>query len=108
MDLYSMIEAGGRIKLEVTGEDLVKFADRLIEKAQEMKAHELAQHPTEEVWLTTKEAAEKCHVCSTTLWSWAKAGYLVPAKMGRQKLFALSDIQKILNDRGGTKEQKQL
>lgn len=38
MDLYSMIEAGGRIKLEVTGEDLVKFADRLIEKAQEMKA----------------------------------------------------------------------
>lgn len=73
MDLYSMIEAGGRIKLEVTGEDLVKFADRLIEKAQEMKAHELAQHPTEEVWLTTKEAAEKCHVCSTTLWSWAKA-----------------------------------
>ena len=100
MDLYSMIEAGGRIKLEVTGEDLVKFADRLIEKAQEMKAHELAQHPTEEVWLTTKEAAEKCHVCSTTLWSWAK--------MGRQKLFALSDIQKILNDRGGNKEQKQL
>lgn len=73
-----------------------------------MKAHELAQHPTEEVWLTTKEAAEKCHVCSTTLWSWAKAGYLVPAKMGRQKLFALSDIQKILNDRGGNKEQKQL
>lgn len=37
-----------------------------------------------------------------------EAGYLVPAKMGRQKLFALSDIQKILNDRGGNKEQKQL
>lgn len=106
MDLYSMIEAGGRIKLEVTGEDLVQFAERLIEKAQEMKAHELAQQPTEEVWLTTKEAAEKCHVCATTLWSWAKAGYLVPARMGRQKLFALSDIQKILNDRVGGKEER--
>ena len=108
MDLYSMIEVGGRIKLEVTGEDLVKFAERLIEMAQEMKARELAQQPTEKVWLTTKEAAEKCHVCATTLWAWAKAGYLVPAKMGRQKLFALSDIQKILNDRGGGGKKQQL
>jgi hypothetical protein len=37
MDLYSMIEAGGRIKLEVTGEGLVKFAEVLIEKSQEIK-----------------------------------------------------------------------
>ena len=108
MDLYSMIEAGGRIKLEVTGEDLVKFAERLIEMAQEMKARELAQQPTEEVWLTTKEAAEKCHARTTTLQAWAKAGYPVPAKTGGQKLFALSDIQKILNDRGGGGKKQQL
>ena len=37
MDLYSMIEAGGRMKFEVTGEDLCKFAEVLIEKAQQMK-----------------------------------------------------------------------
>ena len=43
MDLYSMIEAGGRMKFEVTAEDLVAFADRLIAKAQEAKALELAQ-----------------------------------------------------------------
>ena len=42
MDLYSMIEAGGRMKFEVTAEDLVAFADRLIAKAQEAKALELA------------------------------------------------------------------
>ena len=32
MDLYSMIEAGGRIKLEVTGEDLVKFVTVLLKR----------------------------------------------------------------------------
>lgn len=32
MDIYSMIEAGGRMKFEVTGEDLCKFAEVLIEK----------------------------------------------------------------------------
>ena len=108
MDLYSMIEAGGRIKLEVTGEDLVKFAERLIETAQETRAGEPARQPVEEVLQTTGKTAEKCHVRATTFWAWAKAGYPVPAKTGRQKLFALSDIQKILNDRGGGGKKQQL
>ena len=34
-----------------------------------------------------------------TLWQWQKTGYLVPAKMGRRSLYALSDIQKILATR---------
>lgn len=99
MDLYSMIQNGAHFKVEVTSEDLVTFADRLITKSQEIKAMELANNPDEEKWLTAEEAAKMCRVCATTLWSWAKSGYLVPAKMGRQRLFALSDIQKILNDR---------
>ena len=33
MDLLSMIEAGGKMKIEVSSDDLVLFADRLIEKA---------------------------------------------------------------------------
>ena len=41
MDLYSMIEAGGNIKVEVSAADLCQFADKLIEKAQLMKEHEL-------------------------------------------------------------------
>ena len=35
MDLLSMIEAGGKMKIEVSSDDLVLFADRLIEKAME-------------------------------------------------------------------------
>lgn len=99
MDIYSMIKAGGRMKFEVTGEDLCKFAEVLIEKAQEMKAREIAQQPVEEKWLTAHEAAQMCMVSKTTLWQWQKSGYLVPAKMGRRSLYALSDIQKILATR---------
>ncbi len=108
MDLYSMTEAGGRVKPELTGEDLVKFAERLIETAQETREGEPARQTVEEVLQTTGETAEKCHVCDTMLRAWAKAGYPVPAKTGRQKLFALSDIQKILNDRGGVRRKQQL
>lgn len=42
MDLYSMIQNGAHFKVEVTSEDLVTFADRLITKSQEIKAMELA------------------------------------------------------------------
>ncbi len=94
-----MIEAGGRMKFEVTGEDLCKFAEVLIEKAQEMKASEIARQPVEEKWLTVPETAEMCMVSKTTLWQWQRSGYLVPAKMGRRSLYALSDIQKILATR---------
>ena len=108
MDLYSMIEAGGHVKPELTGEDPAKFAERLIETAQETRAGEPAWQPVEEVLLTSGETVENCHVRTTTLQAWAKAGYPVPVKTGRQKLFALSGIQKNLNDRGGDRREQQL
>ena len=102
MDLYSTIETGGHVKPELTGEDLAKFADCPIETAQETRAGEPARQPVEEVLQTTRETAEKCHARTTTLQAWAKAVCTVPAKTSRQKSLALSGIQNILNDRGGT------
>lgn len=93
MDLYSMIEAGGNIKVEVSAADLCQFADKLIEKAQLMKEHELMrqeQAADEEKWLSTEEACKMCGVCTTTLWAWDKAGYLRAAKVGRRKRYTLS------------------
>ena len=65
MDLYSMIQNGAHFKVEVTSEDLVTFADRLITKSQEIKAMELANNPDEEKWLTAEEAAKMYRVCAT-------------------------------------------
>ena len=108
MDLYSMIEAGGHVKPELTGEDPAKFADCPVETAQETIAGEPARQPVEEVLQTSGKTVEKCHVRTTTLQAWAKAGCTVPAKTGRQKLFAISDIQKNLNDRGDERRKQQL
>jgi hypothetical protein len=85
MDLYSIIESGGNVKLEVKAQDLVKFAEVLIEKSQEVKAREMEHSATAEKYLTTEEAAEMCKVGKTTLWAWDKA--------------ALSDIKRLLNEK---------
>ena len=108
MDLYSTIEAVGHFKPELTGEDPAEFADCPIETAQETRTGEPARQPVEEVLQTTMETAEKCHVRTTTLQAWAKAGCTVPAKTSRQKLFALSEIQNILYDRGDERRKQQL
>ncbi len=97
-----MIEAGGRMKFEVTGEDLVMFADRLIAKAQEMKEIEIATRPKDETYLSAAETAELCHVSKTTLWTWEKAGYLVPAHVGKRKCYAKSEIDRLLAGEKGT------
>ena|SRR5574344_2289807 len=104
MDLYSIIQTEGKVKFEVTGEDLVKFAEILIEKSQEAKAREIELSPTEDKLLTANEAAEMCHICLTTLWAWDKAGYLVPCKMGKRRYYKESEIKKMMNERADRKE----
>ena len=99
MDLYSMIEAGGRMNFTVTGEDLVQFAEVLIERAVAIKEAELAMMPKDETYLTTDEVVEKFHVCKTTLWHWEKSGYLIPSRWGKRKTYALSELLAVMKDK---------
>jgi hypothetical protein len=101
MDIFEMIKAGGQCKFEVTGEDLLNFGRKLVEEAQSAKAQELAMQQEandKETWVSAKEVEKMCNVCSTTLWHWERKGYLIPAHVGRQKRYALSEIKAILTN----------
>ena len=95
-----MIEAGGRMNFTVTGEDLVHFAEVIIQKTIEFRDAELARTtPHEETYLTTDQVIEKFHVCKTTLWQWEKNGYLIPSRWGKRKCYALSELTAIMQDK---------
>ncbi len=47
----------------------------------------------EEVYKTPDETAAMLNVDKSTLWRWAKQGYLVPVKWGRKSRYKLSDIK---------------
>lgn len=110
VDLYSMIEAGGRMKFEVTAEDLVTFAEKLIAMTIEMRDAETANTSAEnETYLSCTETAEKCQVSKTTLWSWEKCGYLVPVRVGKRKMYPLSVVNKLLTGaKGNIKTMKKM
>lgn len=109
MDLLSLVNTGAQFKVEVTGNDLLQFGKEIVKMTLEernildaMRQSQAPANPVEsgEVYLTAAETAKMCNVCGTTLYSWAKAGYLVPCKIGRSKRYALSDIQKLLSNHG--------
>lgn len=96
-DLFSIIQNGnGNIKLEVTGEDLLIFSNRLINQAKEELSTVLAEERKEK-YLTKEEVKQLCDVCDTTLWHWARKNYLKPVKVGNKVRYRQSDIQRLLN-----------
>ena len=117
MDLMNLVNSGAQFKVEVTGYDLMQFADNLIKRAMEeqrildaTRQQQESALPTGdgETYLTSQEAAKMCNVCITTLWSWAKAGYLVPCKIGRSNRYALSDIKKLMASHGTDQSKAKL
>ena len=102
MDLLSLIEAGGNLKLEVSSRDLTQFAEELIERACKMREHELEQKKEEtcEEFLSSQEVCKKFHICTTTLWQWGKTGYLVPYKHGKKNRYAMADVVRVMKNRG--------
>lgn len=50
-----------------------------------------------EIQVSTEEAARMLGKDKTTLWRWAKEGYLVPVKVGRSNRYKIEEIKAILD-----------
>lgn len=47
--------------------------------------------------LTAEEVANKYNISKTSLWRWAKNGYLQPTQLGKKKFYRACDIDELLN-----------
>lgn len=89
-------EPNANVQLIVTLSDLKEFATSLIKELADEKSNSKEK---EELLLTTSQVANKLQCDPSTLWRWAKVGYLVPIRVGQKKRYRLSDINKILNEK---------
>lgn len=80
--------------------------EELTEKMQKIvadvfvKAKEAIEQQNADMLLTTQKVSEMLDVDKSTLWRWAKAGYLIPIKIGTKTRYRRSDVQKLLSGRG--------
>lgn len=88
------------VMLVVSAADLRAAVSDMWSAHRQQTAQAIARH-REQPTMTRDDAARALNVTLSTLWRWAKIGYLVPVKIGAKVLYRASDIEDILNRKGG-------
>jgi len=95
MTIEEILNSGANITLTIKSTDLKEFADCLVKRtAGTIKESFIKQ---DEDYLTVHEASKLLHVDKSTLWRWAKNGYLSPIEIGGRRLYRKSDVDVLLN-----------
>lgn len=96
MSIQEIIQSGANISITVGTNDLLQFADHLIRSTKEELENAILTKKDDPL-VTPDEAKIQLHVDRSTLWRWAKTGYLVPIEVGGKRFYKQSEIDAILN-----------
>lgn len=88
-----MIRNGVNCQLVINSVDLKEFVFDLVD---EISANQIEERYKKEKYFTRDEVCKQHHVDKSTLWRWAKSGYLVPVKLGGKVFYKESDIIKLM------------
>ena len=81
--------------LSIKAGDLIEANNRLIaETRRELEQSIMKRNDV--TFLTREMVIAKLNVVPSTLWRWAKSGYLVPINVGGQRRYRSTDIDEIL------------
>lgn len=83
----------------ITKEDLQSVVSSMVENLLEQFKASESKETTKENLLSTEEVRAIFHVQKSSLWVWAKRGYLKPIKLGNKNYYKQSDINELLNER---------
>ena len=96
MLLVDLLQSGANVTVSIRIEDLKEFAQVLIEDTRK-KLEQVIIDDKAERYIEPKEASQIIGVDLSTLWRWAKRGYLVPVEIGGKRRYKMSEIKSILN-----------
>ena len=91
MSLYDILNDTPSLNVTISGGQLLEAIEEAIRKAKK----EFTPEKSEE-YLTISDTCRKLDVDRSTLWRWAKSGYLKPIEIGGKRKYRASDIEKIL------------
>ena len=83
------------LQVTITLGDLVEANNLLIAEAKQQLEQTITDQNTE-TYPSREKVMEMLDVSETTLWRWAKIGYLVPLNVGGKRRYKLSDVKRIL------------
>jgi transcriptional regulator with PAS, ATPase and Fis domain len=99
MSLQELLNSGQSINVTIGLSDLKEFTNDLIQKTKTELEAEIIASQAEEL-KTRDEACDILKIDQSSLWRWAKRGYLIPVEVGGRRMYKLSDLKRIL--KGGS------
>lgn len=99
--LLELAEENRNIIVAVSLADLIECNEELIRMAKAELEQQITD-ATAETYPSAAKVAEILDVNKTTLWRWAKSGYLVPIEVGGKRRYKMSDIKRIFGTKSST------
>lgn len=93
--LMAIINGTPGVILQIAAADLRTIVEEVVQNERERIAQTIEQH-REKPTMTRAEVAKALNVDASTLWRWAKCGYLTPVKIGSKVLYRASDIERMI------------
>jgi hypothetical protein len=94
--IQDLLNSDANINVTIQRSDLMDFGRFLISQTKtELEAEVIAQQ--NETYKTRLETCDFLKVDQSTLFRWAKRGYLIPVEVGGKRMYRMSDLQRILN-----------
>ena len=99
MQIAELLQTNANFNITIQKSDLLDFANLLITQTKnQLEAEVIAQQA--ESYKTRLETCDFLKVDQSTLFRWAKRGYLMPVEVGGRRLYRISDLKRILNGGG--------
>ena len=93
--LLELAEENRNIVVAISLADLIECNEALIRRAKAGLEQQITDAATE-TYPSAAKVAEILDVNKTTLWRWAKSGYLVPIEIGGKRRYRMSDVKRLL------------
>lgn len=99
---FNTLTGNNPVILQISASDLKELVKNMYAEEQQRLNDAIAKH-REKPTLSRKETAKILGVTLTTLWQWAKEGYLIPVKIGTKVMYKASDVDELLTKYSQTK-----
>jgi len=94
--ILNLLTSESNLNITIKRSDLMDFGKFLINQTKtELETEVIAQQ--NETYKTRLETCDFLKVDQSTLWRYAKRGYLIPVEVGGKRMYRMSDLKRILN-----------
>lgn len=94
-NILSLAKECPNLQVSITLGELVE-ANKLLVAETKQELEQLITDQNAETYPSREKVMEMLDVCESTLWRWAKNGYLVPLNVGGKRRYRMSDVKRIL------------